>query len=223
MSVPESTLDRITLVYRDLTGAEHTQPLRDITEVGTLIDPDDGSDMELVDARVRPAEHPIVLGAESLRAELDEAPDVHDLTPAQAERIAARWTDEEIDAAIRAEADDDFWAQYDAVRARAISRLATDPLVCIVHLDGDDYEQAVDAANDQGGSVDAVAGYLAQWDYGRENDDASFVNGRTELADLENLPHQLHETEHGGLHYWLQIDHGLRFYALYRRPLDQKG
>lgn len=96
-----------------------------------------------------------------------------------------------------------------------------DDLVCIVHLTGDDYESAVDAANERGGSTKTVVAHLAQWDYGDETDGASEVNGRDALAELEALPHQLHEVDHGGLHYWLQIDHGLRFYALYRRPLGQ--
>ena len=92
-------------------------------------------------------------------------------------------------------------------------------LVCIVHLDGDDYESAVDAANDAGGSTQAVAEYLAQSDYGDENDGAAEVNGHTQLADLRNGPHQLHEVDLGSTHYWLNLDHGLCFYALYRRPM----
>lgn len=223
-------IDRITLVYRDAAGNEHTQPLADITEVGTLIDPEDGSDMELVDARIRPVGNPIVLGAESVRAELadDEAPDAHDLTEKQAEFLA-RLTDEEIDRAVNAEADDYFWAAYDDVRSRAIASLVADhqvalaplgdDLVNIVHLSGDDYENAVDEANANGGSIEAVVAYLARWDYGRESDGAAQSNGLTALAELERLPYQLHEVDLHGLHYWLQLDHGLRFYALYRRPL----
>jgi hypothetical protein len=165
-----------------------------------------------------PEPQPIILGAESLRAEIHEAPDVHGLTPAQVARIEALG-DEQIDAAIHSAVDDDFWAQYDDVRARAIARLARDPLVSIVHLSGDDYETAVDAANDQGGSTDAVVGYLSRWDDGDETDAAAEVNGHADLSELESWGHQLHEVDHGGLHYWLVLDHGLRFYALYRRPL----
>lgn len=94
-----------------------------------------------------------------------------------------------------------------------------DKLVNIVDLGGEDYERAVDAANERGGSVDAVIAYLAQWDYGDENDNAAEVNGYTDLAELGSLRHQLHEGDHGGLHYWLVLDHGLGFYSLYRRPL----
>lgn len=165
------------------------------------------------------SDSPIVLSAESVRAELAEAPDAHDLTPAQIERIAAL-LDADIDAAIHAVVDDFFWDAYDSVRRDAIARLASDPLVLIVFMQGQDYEDAVDAVNDRGGSTKAVVEYLAQWDYGEENDSASEVNGRTDLAELERLPHQLHEVDHGGLHYWLEIDHRLGFYGLFRRPLQ---
>lgn len=160
--------------------------------------------------------NPIVLGAESIRAELDESPETHDLNSAQVKRILAL-DNTDLMLAINAEVDDDFWAQFDDVRARAISQLADDPLVNIIFLSGDDYEAAVDAANDHGGSTDAVVAYLAQWDYGEENDGAAEVNGHTQL---ERLPQQLHEVDHGGLHYWLGIDHGLSHYCLYRRPLS---
>ncbi|WP_026820023.1 hypothetical protein [Arthrobacter castelli] len=95
----------------------------------------------------------------------------------------------------------------------------SEPLVDIIHLQGDDYETAVDAANDQGGSTEAVVAYLAQFDYGDETDSVAEINGHTKFVELERLQHQLHEADHGGLHYWLQVDHGLRFYGLYRRPL----
>lgn len=163
--------------------------------------------------------NPIVLGAESVRAELAEARDAHNLTKAQAERIAAL-PDAEIDAAIHDVVDDSFWEVYDSMRHDAITRLAFDPLVLIVFIQGQGYEDAVDAANDSGGSTEAVVEHLAQWDYGEENDSASEVNGRTELTELERLPHQLHEVDHGGLHYWLEVDHRLGFYGLYRRPLQ---
>lgn len=98
----------------------------------------------------------------------------------------------------------------------------TDPdiLVCIVFMQGQDYEEAVDAANERGGSTDAVVAHLAQWDYGTENDGAAEVNGHTRLKTLRHQIHQIHEVDHGGLHYWLQIDHHLGIYGLYRRPLD---
>ncbi|MFF1880247.1 hypothetical protein ACFVVC_02095 [Pseudarthrobacter sp. NPDC058196] len=53
---PQSTaavdLFGVTLVYRDGAGRTHEQPLTDITSAGTLIDPDSGSDLELVAALV---------------------------------------------------------------------------------------------------------------------------------------------------------------------------
>lgn len=64
----------------------------------------------------------IRLDPESVRTEAYEAPDAHDLTPEQAEAFDD-FTDEEIASAINNEVDDDFWAAYDDVRARVISRL----------------------------------------------------------------------------------------------------
>lgn len=43
---------RAVLVYIDDTGAEHEQPLGDLPESGTLVDPDSGSDMTLIGVRV---------------------------------------------------------------------------------------------------------------------------------------------------------------------------
>lgn len=36
------------LAYVDRDGGRHYQPWQDVTEVGTLIDPDSGDDMEMV-------------------------------------------------------------------------------------------------------------------------------------------------------------------------------
>jgi len=166
--------------------------------------------------------NPIILGAESVRAELDEAPDAHDLTKAQAERIAAL-SDEEIDRAVHAATDDVFWEIYDCVRRDAIAELARVPLICVIFIQSQEYEDAVDAANARGGSTEAVVKHLAQWDFGEETDGAASVNGYTDLSELESLPHQLHEVDHGGLHYWLQLDHHLGIYGLYRRPLSATG
>lgn len=65
----------------------------------------------------------IVLDAESVRAELEEAPEAHGFT-AQSAEIVSRVDDEQILAAINIEVDDEFWSQYDDVRRRAITRLA---------------------------------------------------------------------------------------------------
>lgn len=162
---------------------------------------------------------PVVIGAVSVRAEIAEAPDAHDLTPTQAARIDAL-SDSQINAAVRAQLDDSFWEVYDSIRSSAIAHLRRCPLVHIVTLNDEEYERAVDAANDEGGSVQAVAKHLAKWDYGDENDGAASVNGYTNLSDLEAGPHQIHTVDIGDLHYWLVIDHGLRFYALYRRPIN---
>lgn len=65
----------------------------------------------------------ISLDAESVRAELEEAPESHGFTAHSAELIA-KADDEDILAAINIEVDDEFWSQYDDVRRRAITRLA---------------------------------------------------------------------------------------------------
>lgn len=52
----QTDLNQVTLVYRDTRGVEHTQPLADITESGTLIDPHTGDDLELSHALIHPAQ-----------------------------------------------------------------------------------------------------------------------------------------------------------------------
>lgn len=44
--------DRAVLVYINDAGAEHEQPLGDLPESGTLVDPDSGADMTLIGVRV---------------------------------------------------------------------------------------------------------------------------------------------------------------------------
>lgn len=41
-------ISTLLLVYIDLSGEQHEQPLSDLTDVGTLIDPDTGDDMALI-------------------------------------------------------------------------------------------------------------------------------------------------------------------------------
>lgn len=101
--------------------------------------------------------------------------------------------------------------------------LTEDTLVEIIHLDGSDYEDAVDAINDRGGSIKAAAEYLAGWDYGTENDNAAPLTGDlTTREELERQPHMLHDVKVGGLDYIVQIDHMIGTYALYRAPLDPR-
>jgi hypothetical protein len=40
--------EHATLVYRDSVGNLHEQPVVDVVEVGTLIDPETGDDMEII-------------------------------------------------------------------------------------------------------------------------------------------------------------------------------
>lgn len=42
----------VTLVYRDEENHRHTQPLADVIGVGTLIDPQTGADMEIIEAMI---------------------------------------------------------------------------------------------------------------------------------------------------------------------------
>lgn len=95
-----------------------------------------------------------------------------------------------------------------------------DPLVLITYQPEPDYEIVVDKENECGGSVHAVVEYLSQWDYGEEKDAEASVNGYTDLSEIHSWSHQVHEDDCRGTHYWLVLDHGLCFYALYRRPID---
>ena len=88
------------------------------------------------------------------------------------------------------------------------------PWVSIVFLDGDDYETAMDETNDAGGSITALADYLAQWDYGDETDMAH--TGDFAPGSLDTL----HEAPSGGLDYVLSINHRLGYVSLNRRPLS---
>lgn len=91
-------------------------------------------------------------------------------------------------------------------------------LVRIVDLSGQNYEDAVDAIDDMGGSTGAAVKHLSQWDFGQETDnDAAVIDNYTSRNHVENLAH--HREEHNSISYWLIADHSLRHYALYRRPL----
>ncbi len=89
------------------------------------------------------------------------------------------------------------------------------PWVDIVFVDGDDYDAAVDAANDAGGSIDAVAEYLSQWDYGTETDDA-----HTRDTAPWGAADTLHPVTVDGLDYVLTVNHRIGYYSLNRRPLS---
>jgi hypothetical protein len=52
-SIASVPLDQITLMYRDAEGNQHEQPLQDITTAGTLIDPENGDDLDLERAIVK--------------------------------------------------------------------------------------------------------------------------------------------------------------------------
>lgn len=45
-------LDKLVLVYRDEDGKLYEQPAADLTEVGGLIDPETGEDLQLIGYKV---------------------------------------------------------------------------------------------------------------------------------------------------------------------------
>jgi len=45
--------EKVTLWYQDAAGGLHPQPVTDVVEVGTLIDPDTGDDMQIIWVEVR--------------------------------------------------------------------------------------------------------------------------------------------------------------------------
>lgn len=81
----------------------------------------------------------------------------------------------------------------------------------LVTVSGDDYEEAVDAINDLGGSTTATVEYLLT-----QVKDSNFELGDyLLLRSLSTGPHQLHAAIHAGTTYWLQINHQKRLYALH--------
>lgn len=45
--------NEVFIIYVDCVGEEHAQPISDITDSGTLIDPETGDDMEIIRVDVR--------------------------------------------------------------------------------------------------------------------------------------------------------------------------
>jgi hypothetical protein len=65
----------------------------------------------------------IVLDSDSIRAELEESPESHDLSAEQV-RLITSMSDDALNMAIDQSADDAYWAAYDQVRRNAIASLA---------------------------------------------------------------------------------------------------
>lgn len=84
-------------------------------------------------------------------------------------------------------------------------------LVRIVTLEGDEFDEVAALPADE------LTAHLAQWDYGMENDGAATINGYDTIDEAERFGAQT--AAHGGLEYWLAVDHGLRMCSLLRRPL----
>jgi len=84
-------------------------------------------------------------------------------------------------------------------------------LVSIVTLEGDDFDAVVDFPDED------LTEYLAQWDFGDENDGAATVNGYTDIEDAKRFGAET--VEHGGLTYWRTVDRDLRMVSLMRKPL----
>lgn len=96
------------------------------------------------------------------------------------------------------------------------------PLIHIVIAQGDDYTTATAQIESAGGSVQAAAEYLAQWDNGVETDFAAEVNGDiVTVGTVLGYDHQLHPARLGGIDYVVVIDHQMGLYSLYRLPLGQ--
>lgn len=189
----------------------------------------------------------IVLDARSVREEILESPlSAHDITLGTVERILAL-PDSRINMVVHESADDAFWKHYDRVHSEAIDRLIDevedddhtasliDPpdLVCIVALQGDDADLALERAHEQMRQItdqqgihpsqldmsltDALAEDLATWDMGAETDGAGESLGLISLRDLVRGAHDLTEIELHGTTHWLVTDYPLSFLALYRR------
>lgn len=88
------------------------------------------------------------------------------------------------------------------------------PWVDVVFADGEDYDACMDDANNNGGSTEAVAAHLAQWDYGTETDDA-----HTRDAAPWGKADTLHAVTVDGQDYVLAVNHPLGYVSLNRRPL----
>lgn len=110
-----------------------------------------------------------------------------------------------------------------AYRARKfyLTQIAPDKAVLrAVTVQGTDYEHAVDAANDHGGSTAAVVEHLLARTSGSEPvRDEDYLH----VDDLATAPHQLHAVIHDGVQYWLHINHQQHLYTLYRPLVDYRG
>lgn len=108
----------------------------------------------------------------------------------------------------------------DRAEQLATARLtAQEALVTVITIDGDGYDRVLaEASTDPARDPDeATVEILARWDTGDEVDLASTVLGTTSRREVESRDHAI--VEHGGLTYWLEANHGLRYYALYRPKL----
>lgn len=93
---------------------------------------------------------------------------------------------------------------------------STDAMISIMFLQMPDDVAALE--NAAGNDTDRAIAYLAQWDYGAENDEAASVLGTQELSAIKALGHEPHQR--GGIEYWYHHDPFLGTYSLYRRPLN---
>lgn len=121
----------------DMRLDDHRRLLSKKQQIDTLIsvlesaelDPPANTTSWSVDCR------PINLDAESVRADLAEAPAEHALSTHEAAAICAL-PDDRVNAALREVVNDNFWVQHDQVRRRAIASLASytssaDVAVCV--------------------------------------------------------------------------------------------
>lgn len=95
-----------------------------------------------------------------------------------------------------------------------ITGTANEQLVQIITLRDDEFTEVSEYQEGQ------LAAHLSQWDYGDENDQAATINGYVSISEAERFGAQtLH---HGGIEYWITVDHDLRMCSLLRRPIDHQ-
>lgn len=86
----------------------------------------------------------------------------------------------------------------------------TDQWVDVVFLQDEEYDEIADM------SIEEMADYMAQWDYGTETDAAHIYNGQPwGVVDLE------YEVSVGATDYVLAINRSLGYASLNRRPINR--
>jgi len=88
------------------------------------------------------------------------------------------------------------------------------PIVDVVFIQEWNIEADENPGAPEWGDWEAMAEYLAQWDYGDETDAAHTVD-YWQGGTYDDT----YQVRVGGLTYWLNVEWGLRYAGLTRRPL----